>query len=198
MASALETLCGQAFGAGHFYMLGVYLQRALVVLLITCVPLTFVFLFMGKLLSLIGQDTLIASKAGDYAFWLIPSIYAAALLQPLIKYLQTQSIVFSMLLCSAATLGLHVSLCWVLVHQSVLGYRGAAIATSVSFWINVLSVFLYVRQSGHCTGTWDGFSKEALKDFQEFLRLSLSSGTMVWLVVFKLCRSTDFGDSAAR
>ncbi|GJN04293.1 hypothetical protein PR202_ga21831 [Eleusine coracana subsp. coracana] len=33
MGSALETLCGQAFGAGHVAMLGVYLQRSWIILL---------------------------------------------------------------------------------------------------------------------------------------------------------------------
>uniref|UniRef100_A0A6N2NIL7 Protein DETOXIFICATION n=1 Tax=Salix viminalis TaxID=40686 RepID=A0A6N2NIL7_SALVM len=28
MSSATETLCGQAYGAGHYHMMGVYLQRS--------------------------------------------------------------------------------------------------------------------------------------------------------------------------
>ncbi|CAL9114228.1 unnamed protein product [Musa textilis] len=35
MASALETLCGQAFGAKKYRMLGVYLQRSCIVLILT-------------------------------------------------------------------------------------------------------------------------------------------------------------------
>ncbi|KAG5617055.1 hypothetical protein H5410_016879 [Solanum commersonii] len=33
MGSALETLCGQAFGAGQIHMLGIYTQRSMVILL---------------------------------------------------------------------------------------------------------------------------------------------------------------------
>ncbi|KAI3990709.1 hypothetical protein MKX01_023009 [Papaver californicum] len=34
MGSALETLCGQAFGAGQTYMLGIYMQRSWIILLV--------------------------------------------------------------------------------------------------------------------------------------------------------------------
>ncbi|KAK4411417.1 protein DETOXIFICATION 34 [Sesamum angolense] len=39
MASALETLCGQAFGAGEIKMLGVYMQRSWIILTATCICL---------------------------------------------------------------------------------------------------------------------------------------------------------------
>ena len=39
MAGALETLCGQAFGARQYRLLGVYSQRAMVVLALACVPI---------------------------------------------------------------------------------------------------------------------------------------------------------------
>ncbi|KAJ6384048.1 hypothetical protein OIU78_027366 [Salix suchowensis] len=31
MSSATETLCGQAYGAGHYHMMGVYLQRSWII-----------------------------------------------------------------------------------------------------------------------------------------------------------------------
>ncbi|MFQ6640386.1 hypothetical protein Gotur_014332 [Gossypium turneri] len=41
MASALETLCGQAFGAKQYHMLGLYMQRSWIVLLLCCYPFTY-------------------------------------------------------------------------------------------------------------------------------------------------------------
>ena len=35
MGSAVETLCGQAYGAHKYEMLGIYLQRATIVLTVT-------------------------------------------------------------------------------------------------------------------------------------------------------------------
>ncbi|KAA8516291.1 hypothetical protein F0562_016584 [Nyssa sinensis] len=47
MASALETLCGQAYGAGQYHMLGVYLQRSWIILFICSIFLLPVFIFTG-------------------------------------------------------------------------------------------------------------------------------------------------------
>ncbi|MED6114644.1 hypothetical protein PIB30_082325, partial [Stylosanthes scabra] len=45
MASALETLCGQAYGRKKYYMLGVYMQRSWIVLFICCILLVPLYVF---------------------------------------------------------------------------------------------------------------------------------------------------------
>lgn len=182
MGSALETLCGQAYGAGpqHHHLLGVYLQRALVVLYIACIPISCIFLFMENLLLLLGQSPDICEKAGEYALFLLPSLYGYALLQPVVKFLQTQSVVLPMMICSAFTLGLHVGISYVLIYVLGLGFRGAALATSLSFWLNAIFLTLYARCSGMCKDTWKGFSKDAFVDLREFLSLAIPSCIMIW------------------
>ncbi|KAJ6676734.1 MULTIDRUG RESISTANCE PROTEIN [Salix viminalis] len=54
MGSALETLCGQAFGAGQVHMLGIYLQRSCFILLVTCVILLPIYIFAAPLLKVLG------------------------------------------------------------------------------------------------------------------------------------------------
>ncbi|PON96732.1 Multi antimicrobial extrusion protein [Trema orientale] len=39
MGSALETFCGQAYGAKQYHMLGVDMQRAMLVLTLMCIPI---------------------------------------------------------------------------------------------------------------------------------------------------------------
>jgi MATE family multidrug resistance protein len=183
MGSALETLCGQAYGAGsmHHHMLGVFLQRALVVLYGACIPISLLFIYMEHVLLWLGQEPRISEKAGEYALYLLPSLYAYALLQPVVKFLQTQSVVFPMMVCSAVTLALHVGLSYTFVYTFELGFRGAAIATSVSFWLNAILLTAYVRFSGVCTHTWKGFSTDAFVDLKEFLSLAVPSCIMICL-----------------
>ncbi|KAG0592391.1 hypothetical protein KC19_1G248300 [Ceratodon purpureus] len=183
MGSALETLCGQAYGAGsmHHHMLGVFLQRALVVLYGACIPISFLFIYMEHILLLLGQDPDISMKAGEYALCLLPSLYAYALLQPVVKFLQTQSVVFPMMICSAVTLCLHVGILHTLIYTLGLGYRGAALGTSVSFWINAILLVSYVKFSGVCKHTWKGFTKDAFVDLREFLSLAIPSCIMICL-----------------
>jgi multidrug resistance protein, MATE family len=69
-----------------------------------------------------------------------------------------------------------------MVYKSGLGSRGAAIANSLSYWINVTILALYVKFSPSCKKTWTGFSKEAfaLNNIPIFLKLAIPSAVMVW------------------
>lgn len=64
MGSALETLCGQAFGAGQLRMLGIYMQRSWVILLTTACLLVPIYVWSPPILELIGETTEISTAAG--------------------------------------------------------------------------------------------------------------------------------------
>ncbi|OEL25491.1 Protein DETOXIFICATION 14 [Dichanthelium oligosanthes] len=87
MATALDTLCGQAFGARQYHLMGVYKQCAMLVIGLTCVPFAFVWAYAGQILLLLRQDRAVAAEAGAYAHWLIPSIFVYVPLQYHIRFL---------------------------------------------------------------------------------------------------------------
>ncbi|KAK2631709.1 hypothetical protein EUGRSUZ_L02538 [Eucalyptus grandis] len=159
MSTALETFCGQSYGAKQYHMLGIHKQRAMIVLLITSFP----------------------REAGSYARFMIPSVFAFALLQCHVRFLQTQNNVVPMMVISGVTTLLHVFICWFLVFKSGLGNKGAALANSISYWINVSLMAIYVRLSPSCKRTWTGFSKEALHGIFAFLKLAIPSAVMICL-----------------
>ncbi|KAK6925313.1 Multi antimicrobial extrusion protein [Dillenia turbinata] len=181
LASALDTLCGQSYGAKQYHMLGIHMQCAMLILMLVCVPLSFIWANTGTLLIAVGQDDEIASGAEVYARYMIPSIFAVGLLQPLIRFLQTQNIVFPMMISSGFVTLLHIPVCWVLVFKSGLGIRGAALANAISYWFNVFFLALYVKFSPSCAKTWKGFSTEALHNIPSFLKLAIPSAVMVCL-----------------
>ncbi|XP_062158525.1 protein DETOXIFICATION 16-like [Alnus glutinosa] len=181
MASALDTLCGQSYGAKQYHVMGIHMQRAMLVLFLVSIPLAIIWANTRSLLILFGQEHDIATEAGQYARFMIPSLFAYGLLQCLNKFLQTQNIVFPMMLSSAVTALLHILICWVLVFKSGLGPRGAALANSISYWINVLLLVFYIKFSSSCVKTWTGFSKEALHNMLTFVRLAIPSAVMVCL-----------------
>ncbi|XP_021909340.1 protein DETOXIFICATION 16-like [Carica papaya] len=181
MASSLETLCGQSYGAKQYRMLGIHMQRAMFVLLIVSIPLAIISANTRSILIFLGQDRDISEEAGIYACFMIPSLFAYGLLMCLVRFLQTQNIVFPVMLCSGITTLLHILTCWVLVFKSGLGNKGAAVANAISYWINVLLLASYVRFSSSCSKTWTGFSKEALYEISIFLRLGIPSTVMVCL-----------------
>ncbi|WOK93374.1 protein DETOXIFICATION 16 [Canna indica] len=181
MSTALDTLCGQAFGAKEYYMLGIHMQRAMIVLTLASIPIAVIWYYTGPILKLCGQDPDIAAEAGLYAQWMIPSLFAYGLLQCHVRFLQTQNIVFPMMLSTAATALFHVLVCWILIYKSGLESKGAALANAISYWTNVLILALYITLAPACNKTWTGFSREALNDISNFIKLAVPSATMTCL-----------------
>ena len=89
MASALDTLCGQAYGGRRYNLLGIYKQRAMLLLTLVSLPLAVVWFYTGEILLLFGQDADITAEAGAYARWMIPALFAYGLLQCHAWFLQT-------------------------------------------------------------------------------------------------------------
>lgn len=181
MGSAVETLCGQAFGAHKYDMLGVYLQRSTILLSLAGLVLTVIYVFSEPILIFLGESPRIASAAALFVYGLIPQIFAYAVNFPIQKFLQAQSIVAPSAYISAATLVVHLVLSWVVVYKVGLGLLGASLALSFSWWIIVVAQFVYVVKSERCKHTWRGFTVEAFSGLPEFFKLSAASAVMLCL-----------------
>ncbi|XP_050222668.1 protein DETOXIFICATION 12-like [Mercurialis annua] len=181
MASGLETLCGQAYGAKQYHKLGIQTQTAIFCLILVCIPLSIIWIFMGNILVFIGQNPTISHEAGKYIICLVPSLFAHAVLQPLVRYFQTQSLITPMLLISCGTLCFHIPLCWALVFKSGLENLGAAIAICISNWLNVIVLGLYMKYSSACAKTRAPISLELFGGIREFFRFAIPSAVMICL-----------------
>jgi len=179
MASALETLCGQAFGAKKYSMLGIYMQRSWIVLFCCCFLLLPLYAFVTPMLKLLGQPDDVAGLSGSLALWLIPVHFSFAVQFPLQRFLQSQLKTGPLIWAPLMALVIHVLLNWILVSKMQLGAIGVALALDISWWIMVLGMLAYVVLGG-CKLTWTGFSVEAFSGLLEFLKLSASSGVMLW------------------
>ncbi|KAI4328172.1 hypothetical protein L6164_020550 [Bauhinia variegata] len=180
MGSALETLCGQAYGAGQLDMLGVYMQRSWVILITTSLFLSMLYIFAAPLLKLIGQTTEISEAAGVFAIWMIPQLFAYALNFPIAKFLQAQSKIMVIASISAVALVLHTIFSWLLILEVGLGLVGAAVVLNASWWFIILSQLGYIL-SGRCGAAWSGFSWKAFQNLWSFVRLSVASAVMLCL-----------------
>ncbi|VAI36095.1 unnamed protein product [Triticum turgidum subsp. durum] len=180
MASSLDTLCGQAFGARQYHLLGIYKQRAILVLTLVSVVVAVLWAYTGQILLLFGQDPEIAMGAGSYIRWMIPSLFAYGLLQCYVRFLQTQNIVLPVMVSAGVTALSHVLVCWLLVYRLGLGNKGAALANGISYLANVSILAIYIRVSPSCRSTWTGLSKEAFHGILSFVKLALPSALMIW------------------
>ncbi|KAL8052934.1 hypothetical protein ABFS82_05G037900 [Erythranthe guttata] len=181
MASALETLSGQAYGAEQYEKIGTQTYTAIFSLIVVCIPLSILWICMGDVLVLLGQDPLISREAGKFIVWLTPALFGYATLQPLLRYYQMQSLITPMLISSCVTVCFHTILCWLLVFKSGLGNIGAAIAMSLSIWMNVVILGLYMKFSAKCRKTRAPISMKIFHGVGEFFRFAVPSALMVCL-----------------
>ncbi|XWS63716.1 hypothetical protein CRYUN_Cryun06bG0125600 [Craigia yunnanensis] len=183
MGSALETLCGQAFGAGQIDMLGVYMQRSWIILNSTALILLFLYIFAEQILKLIGQTEEISEAAGIFAMWMIPQLFAYAMNFPMAKFLQSQSKIMAMAVIAATALVLHTIFSWLLMLKLGWGLIGAAVVLNAS-WIFIDAAQFFYIISGTCGRAWTGFSWKAFQNLWGFVKLSLASAVMLCLEVW--------------
>ncbi|KAI6686130.1 hypothetical protein NL676_032043 [Syzygium grande] len=137
MGSALETACGQAYGAKEYHMLGVHMQQAMLTLLCLSIPLAVMRLYTSDILIAFGQNVEISREVGIFNRWMIPSLFAYSLLQCLnsFEYWSSELVVLlSGLLpnpkLETSVLSISLNTCWMVYMISVV--LGGAISTRVS------------------------------------------------------------------
>ncbi|KAL8493538.1 hypothetical protein ACS0TY_024653 [Phlomoides rotata] len=180
MASALETQCGQSFGARQYHMLGIYLQRSWIILTVSATLMLPIFIFATPILKALGQNEVVAEEAGKFGLWFIPVIYSFIVSYTCQMYLQSQSKNMIISYLAACSLSIHSFLSWLLTVKYRFGIKGAMLSTIFAYWIPNVGQLIFIFAGG-CPETWKGFSTLAFKDLWAIMKLSLSSGAMLCL-----------------
>lgn len=165
-------------------MLGIYLQRSWIILIVSCFALCPIYVFATPILKLLGQQDDIAELAGLFALCIIPQMFAIAINFPAQKFLQAQSKVTVLAWIGFVGLVAHVIMLWLFLFVFDWGVVGAAIAYDLSMWIIALAQVAYVV--GWCKDAWTGFSSAAFTNLWAFVKLSLASAVMLCLEIWYL------------
>lgn len=108
------------------------------------------FLFAGLLalakpiLLLLGQETELATGAGDFCRWLIAGVMPFVLYQTVARNAQVLGVALPGIALGVATNVLNVVVNWLLIYKFGLGITGAPLATSFSRWAQCAGLILYV------------------------------------------------------
>ncbi|XP_059636099.1 protein DETOXIFICATION 35-like [Cornus florida] len=182
MGSALETICGQAFGAGRIDMLGVYMQRSWIILVVACFCILPLYIYATPILKLLGQRDDIAEFAGKFTIQVIPQMFSLAINFPTQKFLQAQSKVAALAWIGFVALLLHIVVLHLFISVFGWGTAGAAAAYDLSAWGVALAQVAYIV--GWCKDSWMGLSWLAFKELWAFARLSVASAVMLCLEIW--------------
>ncbi|GAA0184266.1 transporter [Lithospermum erythrorhizon] len=181
LAMGMEPICGQAFGAKKYNLLGLALQRSVLLLLLVSFPIALLWVNMKNILLFCGQDETIASQAQDYLIYSLPDLFAQSFLHPLRIYLRTQSITLPLTCCAAVSILLHIPINYFLVSKLSLGIKGVALS---GVWTNfnlVILLIIYILFSGVHKKTWEGLSMECFRGWKSLLNLAIPSCISVCL-----------------
>ncbi|KAK9178742.1 hypothetical protein WN943_027935 [Citrus x changshan-huyou] len=181
LAMGMEPICGQAFGAQRHNLLGLALQKTILLLMFTSIPISLLWLNMKNILLFCGQNEDIATVAQSYLFYSLPDLLAQSLLHPLRIYLRSQAITSPLTFCATLSILLHIPINYFLVTQLNLGIKGVALS---GVWTNfnlVASLIIYIIISKVYQKTWGGFSMDCFKECKTLLNLAIPSCISVCL-----------------
>ncbi|KAJ1388016.1 Multi antimicrobial extrusion protein [Sesbania bispinosa] len=184
MASAVQTVCGQAYGAKKHAAMSIILQRAIILHLGAAVIITFLYWYSADFLKAIGQAESIAEQAQIFARGLVPQLYAFTLTCPMQRFLQAQNIVNPLAYMAVGVFLLHVLLSWIVIYVLGYGLLGASLTLSFSWWLLALINGLYILLSPRCKETWTGFSMKAFKGIWPYFKLTVASAVMLCLEIW--------------
>ena len=163
--SAADTLLPRAYGAGDYPEMGLLAIRGVLACTILLVPLVLLLcLALDRLLSNLGQDPVAVTLATD---WIVPyyilGVPANMLFRVIQRFLVAQRRPWPPVYAGAFTsLCLHPWLVHCCVNQ--WGFRGSAVAISLSQWIMLAILLFYLRiKHVHHPETWSGKRRRCVR-----------------------------------
>ncbi|MFS7974732.1 putative multi antimicrobial extrusion protein [Helianthus anomalus] len=181
LAMGMEPICCQAYGAKQMKILGITLQRTVLLLLSTSLPVSFMWFNMKTLLLWCGQDEEISSAAHIFIVFAIPDLFLLSLLHPLRVYLRAQNIILPLTYCSAVSIFLHVPLNFLLVGYLKMGISGVSIAMVLTNLNLLFLVFSFVYFSGVYRDSWVAPSADCLRGWSSLLAFAIPTCVSVCL-----------------
>lgn len=179
MATALDTLCAQAYGAGHRAGVGLHVQRMLLLMALATVPLGALWLCSPRVLPLVVGQPDLAARAASFLRYSLVGLPGYGAFEALKRFLQAQgdgrAAMVVLVVCAPA----NAALSWLLAFPLGMGLDGAALGAALSNNLRFVLLLLYVvsplgRWSHGC---WGGFSREALGRWGPMVSLSLAGVT---------------------
>ncbi|KAF7551282.1 hypothetical protein G7Z17_g5144 [Cylindrodendrum hubeiense] len=177
MATALDTLCAQAYGSGRLTNVGLYIQRMVVLMTVSMIPIGAFWLCSPWFLPLIINQPQLAVKAGVFLQVSLIGLPGYAFFEAGKRFLQAQGDfnagTYVLLICTP----LNIALSWLFTIKLGMGLPGAAFAQALCNDLRPLLLLLYViffaKPSLKC---WGGWSREAFSSWGILLNLS-AAGT---------------------
>lgn len=181
MATCLDTLCAQAYGAKRYDLVGIYFQRCTCMILVTSIPLVLVWCFSSHLFALIVPDRELAVLAEKFLRGLSLGTPGYIIFETGKRFLQAQGNFVGGQYCLFIAAPTNLLLNYLLVWNKKfgIGLFGAPLSTSICYWLMSILLLSYIRfvDGKQC---WYGLNmREALRGWKTMLNMALNGTAMM-------------------
>ena len=146
--TAIDTLLSQSYGAGKYAAFRTWTGTSLIVVFWTTIVVAGLISLCGPFMKLLGQDPNQADEAALFSYRLLPGIFPYYLFKVLVKYLQTQDILWPGVYVGICANGFNILFNWLLIDRWGLGIAGAPWATTLTRLVEFLLVLAYLFWAG--------------------------------------------------
>jgi multidrug resistance protein, MATE family len=183
LATAMDTLCSQAYGAGKPKKMGIYFQCGVLVLGATVIPVFLLNWYTEQFLLWMGQPSEVAALAGRFSRMILPGIPFLYMYELFKKLLQAQNVVKPMVYIAVISNVVNVILGVYLTWYTSLGYDGAAIARTIANVVLPLALVPYFMCHPEVARQWwPGWKlSQAISHMKTFLTLGIPGMFMMLL-----------------
>lgn len=178
MATALDTLCAQAFGSNKKSHVGLHLQQMVLLLWLLTIPIGLLWFKSDRILGFLVPDQATAELAGTYLRIMLFGCPGYAAFEAGKRFLQAQGIYHASTYVLVFVAPLNAVVGWFLVWRMELGFIGAPIAGALTHNLLPLGLFLYVWlvDGSQC---WNGLTLQAFEGWGVVFKLALPGFLMV-------------------
>ncbi|XP_038980282.1 protein DETOXIFICATION 53-like [Phoenix dactylifera] len=181
LAMGMDPICAQAFGAKRWAVLSQTFQKTILLLFLSTIPISVLWVNMEPILLHLGQDPAILPSAKDYLLFSLPDLLAQSFLHPLRIFLRAQSLTTPLTFCAALALILHIPINWLLISYFNLGVKGVALASALNT-VNInMGLVAYLMLSEKALKPWHGASLACFQGWAPLVKLAAPSMASVCL-----------------
>ncbi|KAI0343818.1 MATE efflux family protein [Trametopsis cervina] len=183
--TALDTLGSQAFTGGDRPAdVSIHLQRCIILLWLLFIPVAGLWAFVDPVLRMLAQDERLSYDVQRFLRILISGAPGYIAFESLKKYLQCQGIMRSATLVLILVAPVNLSMNIAFVHYTSLGFLGAPVAISLTYWLAFVLLIgaTYLSPTHAKNKTWGGVHPLVVLDFRScvtFLKLAIPGVFMV-------------------
>mmetsp|Transcript_24676 Transcript_24676/g.38775 ORF Transcript_24676/g.38775 Transcript_24676/m.38775 type:complete len:523 (+) Transcript_24676:311-1879(+) len=184
LASGLDTFATQYFGASEYRLVGVVLQRTLLIVEVAVLPVAVVWSFSAEILGACGVPQEVTDLVGPFTQIMALGLPALAAQETIKRYLQAQGIMSPLVWLQGIVDVVHFGACWLFLgEEDLLGLNlktlGAAVANVWAMWFGVTLLVGYTVYFKLHAKTWFGWTLECAKGIPEFLSIAVPSCAML-------------------